>query len=432
MKRMIFVLMAGFLFIASNIHAAGDLIVSGKIGVGTASPAVPVDITLRYGSVYIYETLGRPTLSLNSSVNGAAASLFQMVSTSTSDTILEGRSLDFRNYYLTTEGELVWVSGISSDLVSTGANQTDLSGQLRFVTRSAGNTTPFTRMTIKANGNVGIGTTNPDSLLHVADNSSDSHPELRIENDATNYALEVQGNVADRFRIASTFSTFGDNNPFIIELPNAAGVQNDALVIQTDGDVILGNSNGNVGIGTTNPQDKLHIKGHRIRLQDDVPEIFLLPNSVGDSVFTWGCHSTTCSGAAGGGLRFYSQKDYIGDVMYLHEDGNVGIGTMNPSYKLHVNGTIGTTNSGQVHSDYVFEPDYDLMSLEELESFIKERRHLPGIITDPEKAPNIDILSLNGKLLAKIEELTLYIIEQNKKISVLEEKVSKLENQSKK
>lgn len=111
--------------------------------------------------------------------------------------------------------------------------------------------------------------------------------------------------------------------------------------------------------------------------------------------------------------------------------GSVGIGTTAPAYTLHVNGTIGTTNSGQVHSDYVFEQGYDLMNLNELEGFIKKEKHLPGIITDPEKTPDIDLLSLNGKLLAKIEELTLYIIDQNKKILALEEKVGRLEDQSK-
>lgn len=155
---------------AAGMSSAGDLTVNGNIGVGTATPARPVDVVLSNGSVNIEDTLDRPTLSLNGNANGAAAVMFQLVSTNTSDTILLGRSLDFKNYYFTTAGEKVWVSGVSGDLMSTGASQTELSGQLRFLTRPSGYSTPFTRMIIKNNGYVGVGTTYPTEMFHVVGN----------------------------------------------------------------------------------------------------------------------------------------------------------------------------------------------------------------------------------------------------------------------
>jgi len=194
----------------------------------------------------------------------------------------------------------------------------------------------------------------------------------------------------------------------------------------------------NVGINTTNPIGPLHIKdnGDKAycitieRSGPGSPRLNLVNTSLG-SVSTapnWAIDND------GDNFRIFREPS-IGTrgttFLNITNSGDVGIGTNAPSYRLHVNGTIGTTNSGQVHSDYVFEPDYNLMSLDNLEDFVKKEKHLPGIITDPKKAPNVDILSLNGKLLAKIEELTLYIIEQNKKISALEEKVKNIDNKSK-
>lgn len=155
---------------AAGPSFAGDLTVNGNIGVGTVTPARPVDVVLSNGSVNIEDTLDRPTLSVNGNANGAAAVMLQLVSTNTSGTILLGRSLDFKNYYFTTAGEKVWVSGVSGDLLNTGASQTDLSGQLRFLTRPSGYTTPFTRMIIKDNGYVGVGTNYPTEAFYVVGN----------------------------------------------------------------------------------------------------------------------------------------------------------------------------------------------------------------------------------------------------------------------
>ena len=72
--------------------------------------------------------------------------------------------------------------------------------------------------------------------------------------------------------------------------------------------------------------------------------------------------------------------------------------------------------------DYVFKKDYKLMSLKELEEFIKEKNHLPNIKSEEEyqQEGGIDLGELNVKLLEKVEELTLHLIEQNKKIEKLE------------
>jgi len=76
-----------------------------------------------------------------------------------------------------------------------------------------------------------------------------------------------------------------------------------------------------------------------------------------------------------------------------------------------------------VWADFVFKPDYKLMPLNELESFIKENNHLPNIPTEAQvKTDGINVAEMNAKLLQKIEELTLYVIEQQKQIDRLKNK----------
>jgi hypothetical protein len=105
--------------------------------------------------------------------------------------------------------------------------------------------------------------------------------------------------------------------------------------------------------------------------------------------------------------------------MILTNTGEVGIGTTNPgAYKLAVNGSIGckeltVTNTGW--ADFVFESGYRLPPLEEVENFISINRHLPGIPTEAEVKENgVSIGDISSKLLQKIEELTLYVIELKK------------------
>ncbi|WP_264536557.1 hypothetical protein [Flavobacterium sp. N1736] len=134
------------------------------------------------------------------------------------------------------------------------------------------------------------------------------------------------------------------------------------------------------------------------------------------------------------------------------ENGNVGIGILSPKNKLDVKGTI---HSQEVKvdmtgwSDFVFKKEYDLPTLEKVEKHIAEKGHLENIPSEKEVLENgINLGEMNAKLLQKIEELTLYIIQQennnnkqseeidllkkeNQKFQSILERVVKLENQSK-
>jgi hypothetical protein len=144
----------------------------------------------------------------------------------------------------------------------------------------------------------------------------------------------------------------------------------------------------------------------------------------------------------GGRMDFYVSPSSTGintnvnwqsnPVMSLSRGGKVMIGTWNPgSYKLAVTGKIAATGEVRVFTDgttnfpdYVFDPSYKLRSLEETEKYVKENHHLPEVPSAAEVAK--EGMSLNGMseiLLKKVEELTLHIIEQNKRIEALEKKL---------
>jgi hypothetical protein len=124
--------------------------------------------------------------------------------------------------------------------------------------------------------------------------------------------------------------------------------------------------------------------------------------------------------------------------VFINEQGSVGIGTLNPSEKLSVNGNIRAKKliiSQQSWSDYVFYKNYKLRPLNELEKFIQQYQHLPDIPSTKDVQSNgINVGDTQALLLKKIEELTLYIIEQEKNhqkllksVLLLQDKVNQLQ-----
>lgn len=109
-----------------------------------------------------------------------------------------------------------------------------------------------------------------------------------------------------------------------------------------------------------------------------------------------------------------------GDNVY-RPTGNVGIGVEDPDERLVVDGRI---KAEEIHiedvtpADYVFDEDYDLMSLDELKEHIQTHGHLPGIASGAEmEAAGVSVSMMQTKLLEKVEELTLYTIDQQRKLA---------------
>jgi hypothetical protein len=120
--------------------------------------------------------------------------------------------------------------------------------------------------------------------------------------------------------------------------------------------------------------------------------------------------------------------------MSITGDGRVGFGTTSPAtgYKVSVNGKVICTelkvqNVG-AWPDYVFTSSYKLRSLAELERYIQINSHLPGVPPAAEvEANGITVGDMQKKLMEKVEELTLYIIQQDKKLKTQDARIQQLE-----
>ncbi|WP_418498952.1 hypothetical protein [Flagellimonas sp.] len=215
-------------------------------------------------------------------------------------------------------------------------------------------------------------------------------------------------------------------------------------------------TNGNVGIGTSNPNSKLEVHSE-VLINNPVARgsayLKLDRGTEGKdgAVICFGQNGNFVWNTGllynGGGLTpdFYiSQnsaiRDGSGAVLHIPEltiktNGNIGVGTMSPDAKLAVKGKIHAeevkVDLSVPGPDYVFKEGYDLMSLKEVQNYIKEHGHLPNIPSAKEMEANgIKLGEMNMKLLEKIEELTLYIVELEKETRQIKFMDERLESQN--
>jgi hypothetical protein len=187
--------------------------------------------------------------------------------------------------------------------------------------------------------------------------------------------------------------------------------------------------NNNVGIGTTTPGLKAHITG-AIGLPATTGTtqtgVLRLQGLTSNAVLDFGVN-----GGSGAYLQVTNQTALNANYPLLlnPNGGNVGIGITNPTDKLAVNGTIHTKEVRVDLTgwpDYVFKKDYKLPTLIEVKDYIDKNQHLPDMPSEKEVADNgLNLGEMNKILTKKVEELTLYLIEQNKRIEKLESVLKK-------
>lgn len=328
-------------------------------------------------------------------------------------------------------------------------------------------------------GNVGIGTSAPAAALQVTTNVGNQAFKVGISNNAANSNAEILSSIAAVATNSSVLSVSGavatdyynaGVNPswsgtlllyhgrsypgsgFGIPYSNLGEIcfQNESAgVIDTNGpnpiylapaggiSVTL-TPTGSVGIGTTTPGtetavdgDKLDIEGGYMRLgYSNGPFLnFYHPNAGPDLKFTR-------IGMVNGDMYFDSVNDAYNNaptrLFIQNTTGNIGIGTITPTQKLSVNGAIRAKEVivDTSWSDYVFADDYKLASLNEVERHIKAEHHLPGIPSATEVAKKgISVGEMQARLLAKVEELTLHLIAQEKKMVEQQSKIERLETE---
>ncbi|MFC2084494.1 hypothetical protein ACFLS9_05510 [Bacteroidota bacterium] len=220
--------------------------------------------------------------------------------------------------------------------------------------------------------------------------------------------------------------------------------------------------NGNIGIGTSEPIDRLSVEGGKILIKGDGSwfQGLKITNSSGRSVLTLSGNITENNLSStemvfedinrnrlwgflhqdDNNLSIYSrdsENNYYRPIVFnfaaptntlvISSEGNVGIGVEDPvGHKLAVNGSIISeeviVKLQEEWPDFVFNKEYLLPTLDEVEEYVSRHNHLPGMPDSSFVAEKgITLGSFNSMLLRKVEELTLYLIDQNKRIQELEE-----------
>lgn len=293
---------------------------------------------------------------------------------------------------------------------------------------------------------IGINTTTPGAILQL--NSSSPNDGLRIYQTTTS-ASSLQlwhtslANGAHNWNIYSTDinnTIWGGAGNFVIYDATSTTVP-----------MIIKGTTGLVGLGTIAPTERLDVNGGNMIVRGPLG----FANAGNTATFYLGNTSNFINATNNGNIDFGINGV---TALSISKTQRVGIGTMNPTALLTVNGktligdptavniaTIGNYNlyvqngiltekvrvavNGSANwADYVFEPGYRLAPLTEVESFVATNHHLPGVPSACEVADNgIDMAEMDATLLKKIEELTLYVIEQNKKLEAQQLQIQQMQ-----
>lgn len=357
------------------------------------------------------------------------------------------QNLDFLAGYKLTGSP----TGVREDLTMTLRSSGNSVGNIAF---ASGND-EIAR--ISNNGNFGIGTTNPQAKLDV------------------NGSLNTVGTIFNKGGIAMDFDNvdltiYKDNDVLDWTTFRANKGKGLAFIGQPDYPaMVVSRINNNIGIGTTTPQTKLDVSGQVLAgfasSTTGVNAFSIRYENNGGNIVNWGSLRSSGAPFMGFGVKASSttahgfesaNSDYPMERSALVLGGDIpgtafqlltapNQQTTNGS-SIQMTQVFKITNTGNAAlkgklevkelkvtntptADFVFEEDYNLPKLEEVEKHIKEKKHLPEIASAKEmEKEGVNVGDFQIKLLQKIEELTLYVIDQNKKITDLEKELKELKS----
>ncbi len=321
-----------------------------------------------------------------------------------------------------------------------------------------------TRMTIDDVGKVGIGTADPIEKLHV-------DGKVIIEGFTPTLKL-YQGT-----QFKSLIEQSGDDM-------NINNMQDGALKLSTDDFVRMTIANtGNIGIGTTSPDHKLDVfatttigidvinaysgsatkyglqascstdgtgtrygvhgtaNAHASDVSPNYGVYGIASATNGSPAPLYGVYGLATNAGSGPKYGVYANATVATNSWALWANGKshfkndvlIGHTTSIPGYKLSVDGSIISeevkVQMSENWPDYVFDQEYDLMPLDEVNEFIKEKNHLPGVPSAAEVSEEngFHLGEMNRVLLEKVEELTLYILQQQEELEKQKKRIIALE-----
>ncbi|MGC4037073.1 MAG: hypothetical protein QM764_14030 [Chitinophagaceae bacterium] len=408
MKRILNIIIATTLVLTiGNVHGQNSTgMPAGNIGIGTASPQAPLHVYTSGSSMAIFKA------------NTVANSMITIQNNTGQLNLGIGNS---------TPHPYVWSGTDNFFIGSDGAPTLFINGM--------------------ASGKVGIGTSAPSNLLQVHNTNVPANT-IGSTTEIANFSGSTPngGNFKFMFKrhtVGNSWENVGARLQFITDVTpqgylefNPKGGQDGVAFGGSYGEIMRLQSNGSVGIGTTAPAQLLDVRGNIYTNSNviiDGGDLVLKRTTATDGYVVRpnvaGYKRLQFAVEGGGPLELLTSH-----AATSYFTGNVGIGTSNPgSYGLAVEGTIGARKikvTTSPFADYVFDKDYRLPTLEEVEQYINSNHHLPEMPTTCEvEKDGLDIGDNQVLLVKKVEELTLYAIGQNKKIDLQNQK---LDDQQKK
>ncbi|HTH56433.1 MAG TPA: hypothetical protein VL728_10345 [Cyclobacteriaceae bacterium] len=426
-------LSSGAATFSDNLSVAKDVLVTGKVGIGVASPSESLDVN---GNLKLTGSINAASLNVNqgsfsqgltagnTAVNGslevagqASAQSLSVADVNVTNNTSVGRDLTVTGQSTLTGGANLGgatttnnlqvngtlnANGISINSLNTTGNATvgqDLSvagkGQIGgdlSVTGQLSGAGLHTTQNVIVDGRMAIGKTNPAYALDVS--GTVNATSLLVNGQPINPSSATNFTVDQNLTVSglTTLSALNVNGTFNANSLSIRDITTSANTTVGQNLTVNGTSQLNGDLNVTG-----NMKGGIIQANE-----FRSPD---------------------GTVAFNFQNTMISQTL--------GVAITNPvpsNYKLAVGGVIIATGidlkAPTKWPDYVFKPNYKLMDLGDLNNYLKKNGHLPSMPSDEEmqKNQNYSVSEMDAKLLEKVEELTLYIIQLEKRIKELEKK----------